>query len=994
MSFELLHPRPQHFQQIQELCLKVYPFSKPWSIAQLESHQFHFPDGQLIIVDTEKNQVVGLAFSLIISWDDYSQRDNWGDFTAGGFFSNHNPRKGKTLYGAEVMVDPECRGQGLGKLLYEGRKKIVQKYGLKRIRAGARLRGYSRHKDTMSATEYAGQVVARKIYDPTLSFQLARDFVVIDVAKNYLFNDPESLGHAAVIEWLNPDLATPSDLLTQKRAVEVFLKGDRFIPEHLPRELRHLVRKTTLVLGHTLREMEGDGFFRKVETYRQRLKRTRNEKDKALLMPILLETQKEDAATKQKLAHAFALHMELVNCCEAAYRTWRIRQRTTPRAQKKRLPITLVLTAHPTEARSSETLVWLSRLTDILLVGLNNQFLFDDLELSSLIRLLWSRPLTKAQSPTVADEADYILSLALSDKSFDFLLSEQQNFDLHLRTWVGGDKDGHPGVDRQVMLACLQKSRIRLLAVLDQCLTNLLLDGDRLEDLKAMDRAAIGRLRVLQKDLKNFKVVSAGDGNRLKAWKLNLSMSQRKCSPILARHHETLRINRLLTLFPALVLPIELREDAAQIAVARKEKLAPIRQMLVELAKIAGALDIRFYAGGMVISHCESMTDLDETVQLIAESTQQSSLPAIPLFESGEALRKGSAILRKWLKTPKNQEIARRKWNSSIEVMLGYSDSAKQIGVLSSRNLIAKTMMDLERTIKSFRLKPIFFHGSGGSIARGGGSLEDQISWWSLTAIENPKLTVQGEMIQRWFATPEILNSQCTHLSNEFHRRRLKKLKREKSPALEKLAGQVEESYRQLMNDDEKLPVLLEATPYRYLNLMSIGSRPSKRPAKKASLSDLRAIPWVLCWTQCRLLLPTWWGVGSAWQSLSPDEQQALTRQFKEDPFFASFVKALGFSLAKVEFAIWEIYFEQVSEDQGLSQTLHSELQKALQFVHEVSGEKQLLWYRPWLGESIRLRSPQIHLLNFLQISAMRNANERLLRETLVGIACGMLTTG
>ena len=139
-KYFLTHPLPKHFRQIQDLCKKVYPFAKPWSIEQLESHRSYFPDGQLIVIEEESGKIVGLAFSLIIDWNDYSPQDNWQDFTTGGFFHNHNPKKGKTLYGAEVMVDPEYRGRGIGKLLYRGRQQIVEKYQLKRIRAGARLR--------------------------------------------------------------------------------------------------------------------------------------------------------------------------------------------------------------------------------------------------------------------------------------------------------------------------------------------------------------------------------------------------------------------------------------------------------------------------------------------------------------------------------------------------------------------------------------------------------------------------------------------------------------------------------------------------------------------------------------------------------------------------------------------------------------------------------------------------------------------------------------
>src|SRR5687768_1351979 len=92
--YSILNPRPEHFEEIQDLCKRVYPFSKPWSIAQLEAHQSYFPDGQLIAIDNETKKVVGLAFSLIIVWDDYLAQDSWKDFTSSGYFHNHNPRKG------------------------------------------------------------------------------------------------------------------------------------------------------------------------------------------------------------------------------------------------------------------------------------------------------------------------------------------------------------------------------------------------------------------------------------------------------------------------------------------------------------------------------------------------------------------------------------------------------------------------------------------------------------------------------------------------------------------------------------------------------------------------------------------------------------------------------------------------------------------------------------------------------------------------------------
>jgi phosphoenolpyruvate carboxylase len=210
---------------------------------------------------------------------------------------------------------------------------------------------------------------------------------------------------------------------------------------------------------------------------------------------------------------------------------------------------------------------------------------------------------------------------------------------------------------------------------------------------------------------------------------------------------------------------------------------------------------------------------------------------------------------------------------------------------------------------------------------------------------------------------------------------------------LHALAGHAEEEYRALVQDSDLLSTLLEATPYRYLSVLKIGSRPTKRQAGEFSLSSLRAIPWVLCWTQTRSLLPTWWGLGTAWKKMSKEQKEALKAEFKDNPFFSSFVKTLGFSLAKVELNVWKLYFPATA-DESLFMKMEEEHKSAVAFVQALSGEKKLIWHKPWLEESIRLRSPHIHILNVLQIIAMEREDEPLMKETLVGIACGMLTTG
>jgi GNAT superfamily N-acetyltransferase len=210
-SVVIRHLSAEDFGPIVDLTRAVYPTSPPWSARQLESHLSVFPEGQFVAVELATRRVVGMAACLIVLWDDYDTRASWRDFTDGGMFTNHDSSRGRTLYGAEVMVHPDVQGRGIGSALYGARRVLAQRLGLLRIRAGARLRGYHRHADAESAEAYVARVAAGACFDPTLSFQLRHGFHVLAVAPDYLHHDPESLGYAAVIEWINRLVARPED---------------------------------------------------------------------------------------------------------------------------------------------------------------------------------------------------------------------------------------------------------------------------------------------------------------------------------------------------------------------------------------------------------------------------------------------------------------------------------------------------------------------------------------------------------------------------------------------------------------------------------------------------------------------------------------------------------------------------------------------------------------------------------------------------------------
>lgn len=202
-----------------ELCKRVYLGSTPWSESQLLSQIKIFARGQLVaFVPGNDEDVVAYSASLIVNWDDYQFDAPWRDMTDGGNFTNHDPVYGRTLYGAEVMVDPEMQGTGVGAQVYEARRRLVRELKLLRIRAGARLRDFHKVAETMTPQDYVMNVVLAQVVDPTLSFQLKQGFQVLGVVGGYLREDPESQGFAAVIEWINPLVAEDRHIVEQKRS--------------------------------------------------------------------------------------------------------------------------------------------------------------------------------------------------------------------------------------------------------------------------------------------------------------------------------------------------------------------------------------------------------------------------------------------------------------------------------------------------------------------------------------------------------------------------------------------------------------------------------------------------------------------------------------------------------------------------------------------------------------------------------------------------------
>jgi phosphoenolpyruvate carboxylase len=345
------------------------------------------------------------------------------------------------------------------------------------------------------------------------------------------------------------------------------------------------------------------------------------------------------------------------------------------------------------------------------------------------------------------------------------------------------------------------------------------------------------------------------------------------------------------------------------------------------------------------------------------------------------------------------------------EVMVGYSDSAKDGGRLAANWALYTSQEQLVQTAADAGIQLTLFHGRGGSVSRGGGPTYLAIQSQPPGSIDGRlRVTEQGEMIQAQFGLPEI----ALRTLELYTTATLEATLAPAPPppdrwrrAMDSLAEAAQAAYRTTVYDEPRfVPYFRAATPEAELGAMPIGSRPSRRTAS-GGVETLRAIPWVFAWTQTRLLLPTWLGTGEALHGALADGQRDVLRElYREWPFFRSTIDLVAMVLAKTDSRIAAEYDRQLvpAELAPLGRDLRDRLERTIAAVLEVTGRKELLADNGVLKRSIAVRNPYVDPINLVQIELLR----RLRRDgdqasyevwtafmiTVNGIAAGMRNTG
>jgi phosphoenolpyruvate carboxylase len=442
-------------------------------------------------------------------------------------------------------------------------------------------------------------------------------------------------------------------------------------------------------------------------------------------------------------------------------------------------------------------------------------------------------------------------------------------------------------------------------------------------------------------------------------------------------------------------------DEAARVALLRRELSSerllwsPYSQYTEEtqselaIVRAAATAHTRFGPGCITtynISKCESVSDMLEVNLMLKEAglyrpadPAAAPIMVVPLFETIGDLQNAPEVMRAWFALPEIRKVARRRGYQ--EVMVGYSDSNKDGGYLTSVWSLNRATRALAQVFEAAQIRMQIFHGRGGAVGRGGGSSFGAIRAQPPGTVQGRiRITEQGEVIAAKYGTPEsaaanleaitaatlLTSLEPTSVAEEEKVARF-------AVAMDEISSVAFSTYRGLVYETEGFKTFFrQMTPLTEIAELKIGSRPASR-TKSDRIEDLRAIPWVFSWAQARVMLPGWYGTG---QALNAFRDRGLLREMAATwPFFQATLDNLEMVLAKSDMSIARRYATLV-EDRSLAQTLFERIETAWNTAHDtlldITGQTRLLEKHPSLDASIRLRLPYIEPLNLLQVELLK----------------------
>jgi phosphoenolpyruvate carboxylase len=760
--------------------------------------------------------------------------------------------------------------------------------------------------------------------------------------------------------------------------------------------LRRDVRLLGDLLGRTLVEQEDVTLLADVEHVRALARAARQGTQDDELRDAVEALPLDRQAS---VLRAFALYFTLANVAEQHNRIRRRREYAREdRVQRESLAaafeelgdvpapdvaLKLVLTAHPTEAARRTVLAAHMRIAALLARLDDGEDVAD--QLAAEITMLWQADEVRTRRPHVVDEirnGHWFFEQSLIDAAEGVLAEYRTRYPdaptpLRFGTWIGGDADGNPMTTVETLEEARARARDVLLRRYRADVRALAAEAGVSSRLTPVSDELTASIADDERDLAAY-AAEIGDQNLDEPYRRKLSFVWRRLqdgaydafASDLGVLDRSLRANRGARIADGSLAALSRRVELFGFDLAEVEVRVHARDATDPDERIRALLSA---AGETVIVSGVSSA---EDVRRVRELTPAPNV--VPLFESVAALRAAPEIYGELL---------------CGEVMVGYSDSAKDAGYLAAQWEIRAAIVALTEIAREHGITLTIFHGRGGSAGRGGGPTYDAIVAQPQSHL---KITEQGETIAFKYGLPELAER---NLEAALAATLLAAHREEEdvdTTLAAALADRSRAAYRELVADPRLVSFFRAFTPVDELALLHIGSRPSRRPDDAEYLASLRAIPWVFAWTQNRCLLPAWYGCGTAFASADVAELRDLYRRW---PFFRTLVQNLEMTLAKSSMEIAAGYLELVDE-QSLWQQIAAEHARTVATVLDIVETDELLDRHPVVQRSIRLRNPYVDPMNAIQVSLLRRyragdeAAEPALLRSIAGIAAGLRNTG
>jgi phosphoenolpyruvate carboxylase len=907
------------------------------------------------------------------------------------------------------------------------------------------------------------------------------------------------------------------------------------------------------LLGEAIQSLAGAEAFELVEEVRAASKDLREDASPERARQLRDRLGRLGLADLRTLIRAFSVYFDLINLAEQQARVRAIRAHLraadptrideSPESALRQLRdrgidadqvvehlqralICPVFTAHPSEARRRTILEKLAsiarqldRLEDSQIVPRERERAIRSI--AEEVETLWLSDVIRETRPTVEDEVRQSLGVVMENllevvprvyRSLEAALGRiypdrgwQVPPFLRFGSWIGGDRDGHPGVSADTTAEAIRLQQVSLLEVYIKRMEDLwrrLSHSDRLGKSGPELRASLEDAFQLFPEMTGVEPLEVHEPYRLKCSIIvaklarTISFIQEHPNPTWAVEQPkpepgiylgrrelledlTLIANdleqagaratangairdmiRLVEVFGVHLLTLDLRQHGARHTEALDEilraagvcpdyaGLSPDERfdlLAVELEStrplIPAHLDfspettevIRTFRtvsailerqcpeaiDKYIISSTTNPAHLLEVLLLAREARLfrplegVSLVDIVPLFEALEPLQTASPIMERLLALPVYRRHLELRGNIQ-EVMIGYSDSSKESGSLQSAWALYRAQGDLVETGRVAGITMQMFHGRGGAIGRGGGPANRAILAQPRGTVDGRlRMTEQGEVIADRYGHPGIAERHLEQVLHAVLHTSFPGEGDQPDPSwmaiLDRLAPAACRHYRDLVyHDPEFLDYFRQATPIEEIVQLKIGSRPSKR-GKSTSLDQLRAIPWVFSWMQCRHTLPGWYGFGGAideYLSENPGDLASLQAMYQHWPFWRTFIDNTQMILAKADMTIARLYADLV-DDQALADRIYGRIDgdyhKALAAIQRITGQDDLLGPMPILRNSIERRNPYVDPLSFIQLVLLKRlrTGEGPPEETLTGvlesingIASGLKNTG